>query len=296
MGGLVHQPRAATDPEKPTVKPKYVVMYFLGAEHLVECFIPMWDRIHAQLHTNKIVGRRVPQRLGRQRVPRGVPADRREAGYKMIAVGALPRRDHQLLLDDLPVQGVRRRLLHQRAAAARLRHHVEAVGPAGLQAEAGDRGQGAAVPARRLRARAAWSYNVATDAWWAPSLPWKSSFTGETCQQLANEFEAATNGQWNSNISNYSLFEAAHAALIASVSDPHDKTEVAAAIHKVNLPQAVARPLNFASGGPRRAWRSPRRSASSGRRARSSRLRPRSWTTRCSRRRRSPPTLQPTNK
>jgi branched-chain amino acid transport system substrate-binding protein len=74
------------------------------------------------------------------------------------------------------------------------------------------------------------SYNVATDAWWAPSLPWKSSFTGETCQQLANDFEAATNGQWNSNISNYSLFEAAHAAL-TSVSDPHDKTD-------------------FASGGP----------------------------------------------
>jgi branched-chain amino acid transport system substrate-binding protein len=93
------------------------------------------------------------------------------------------------------------------------------------------------------------SYNVATDAWWAPSLPWKSSFTGETCQQLANDFEAATNGQWNSNISNYSLFEAAHAAL-TSVSDPHDKTEVANAIHQVNLPQAVAGPLNFASGGP----------------------------------------------
>ncbi len=90
--------------------------------------------------------------------------------------------------------------------------------------------------------------NVATDAWWAPSLPWTSSFTGETCQQMATDFEAATHGQWNSNISNYSLFEAAHAAL-TSVSDPHDKTEVADAIHKVNI-QALAGPLNFASGGP----------------------------------------------
>ena len=33
-------------------------------------------------------------------------------------------------------------------------------------------------------------------------------------------------GQWNSNISNYSLFEAAHAAF-TSVNNPHDKTEVA---------------------------------------------------------------------
>src|SRR5262249_40359136 len=29
------------NPEKPAVKPKFVVMYFLGAEHLVKCFIPM---------------------------------------------------------------------------------------------------------------------------------------------------------------------------------------------------------------------------------------------------------------
>jgi branched-chain amino acid transport system substrate-binding protein len=67
-------------------------------------------------------------------------------------------------------------------------------------------------------------------------------------RRVATEFEAATHGQWNSNISNYSLFEAAHAALTA-VSDPHDKKEVADAIHKVNI-QALAGPLNFASGGP----------------------------------------------
>ncbi len=55
---------------------KYVVLYFLGAEHLVECFIPMWNRIHSQLHTDKVVAAALPQRLRRQRLPRGVPADR----------------------------------------------------------------------------------------------------------------------------------------------------------------------------------------------------------------------------
>jgi len=48
------------NPEKPTLKPKYVVMYFLGAEHLIKCFIPMWDRIHSQLHTNKVVAAAFP--------------------------------------------------------------------------------------------------------------------------------------------------------------------------------------------------------------------------------------------
>ena len=52
-------------------------------------------------------------------------------------------------------------------------------------------------------------------------------------------------GQWNANISNYSLFEVAHAAL-TSVNNPHDKTEVADAIHNVNV-NALAGPLDFAS-------------------------------------------------
>jgi len=91
-------------------------------------------------------------------------------------------------------------------------------------------------------------YNVATDTWWVPTLPWVSSFTGETCQQMANEFETATGGQWNANISNYSMFEVAYKAL-TSVTDPHDKAEVAAALHNVNM-HALAGPLDFASGGP----------------------------------------------
>jgi branched-chain amino acid transport system substrate-binding protein len=87
--------------------------------------------------------------------------------------------------------------------------------------------------------------NVATDAWWAPSLPWTSSFTGETCQQLADDYESSGHGQWNSNISNYTLFEIAHAAL-TSVNNPHDKNEVADAIHQVNV-NGVAGPIDFTS-------------------------------------------------
>src|SRR6202034_627843 len=48
------------NPGKPTLKPKYVVMYFLGAEHLAKCFIPMWNRIHDQLHTDKVVAAAFP--------------------------------------------------------------------------------------------------------------------------------------------------------------------------------------------------------------------------------------------
>ena len=140
------------NPEHATEKAKYVVMYFLGAEHLAKCFIPMWDRIHAQLHTNKMVAAAFPNDSDGNAFRAVFPPIAHGGGLQDGPVVGLPRRDHELLLDDLPVQVGQGRLLHQRAAAARLRHHVEAVGPAGLQAEAGHRGQGAAVPARRLRA------------------------------------------------------------------------------------------------------------------------------------------------
>ncbi len=87
--------------------------------------------------------------------------------------------------------------------------------------------------------------NVATDTWWVPSMPWTSSFTGESCQQIADAYESAGGGQWNANLSNYSLFEVAHAAFTA-VNNPHDKGEVADAIHNVNI-NGLAGPLNFAS-------------------------------------------------
>ena len=235
------------NPLKPTMKPKYVVMYFLGAEHLVKCFIPMWDRIHSQLHTNKVVAAAFPNDADGNAFRAVFPPIAKAAGYtfdlssaytdgttsysSMISqfksVGAdfftnvpLPP-DFATMWKQAAQQGFKPKLATV-AKVLLFPPDAYALGPL--------------------------AYNVATDAWWAPSLPWKSSFTGETCQQLANDFETATKGQWNSNISNYSLFEAAHAAL-TSVSDPHDKAEVASAIHNVNI-QAVAGPLNFSSGGP----------------------------------------------
>ncbi|MBO0772946.1 MAG: ABC transporter substrate-binding protein [Actinobacteria bacterium] len=236
------------NPEKPTLKPKYVVMYFLGAEHLIKAFIPMWNRIHSQLHTNKIVAAAFPNDSDGNAFRAVFPPIAKAAGYKFELSSAYPdgttnyssmisqfKRANADFFTNVPLppdfatmwkQAVQQGFKPKLATVAKVLLFPPDAYALGNLVE-----------------------NVATDAWWAPTLPWKSSFTGETCQQLANDYESSGHGQWNSNISNYSLFEAAHAAF-ASVSDPHDKNEVADAIHKVNLPQAVAGPLNFASGGP----------------------------------------------
>jgi branched-chain amino acid transport system substrate-binding protein len=233
------------NPLKPTLKPKYVVMYFLGAEHLVKCFIPMWNRIHAQLHTDKVVAAAFPNDSDGNAFRAVFPPIAKGAGYTFDMSSPYTdgttnyssmisqfKSDNADFFTNVPLppdfatmwkQSVQQGFKPKLATVGKvLLFPTDAYALGNLVA------------------------NVATDAWWAPTLPWTSSFTGETCQQMANEFESTTHGQWNSNISNYSLFEAAHAAL-TSVSDPHDKAEVADAIHKVNI-HALAGPLNFASG------------------------------------------------
>jgi branched-chain amino acid transport system substrate-binding protein len=221
-------------------------MYFLGAEHLVKAFIPMWDRIHAQLHTDKVVAAAFPNDSDGNAFRAVFPPIAEAAGYKFVMSSPYPdgTTNYSSMISQFKSAGA------DFFTNVPLPPDFATMWKQAVQQ--GFKPKLATVAKVLLFPPDAYALghlveNVATDAWWAPSLPWKSSFTGETCQQMADEFEAS-HGQWNSNISNYSLFEAAHAAL-TSVSDPHDKTEVADAIHKVNI-QALAGPLNFASGGP----------------------------------------------
>jgi branched-chain amino acid transport system substrate-binding protein len=235
------------NPVHATEKAKYVVMYFLGAEHLAKCFIPMWNRIHDQLHTDKVVAAAFPNDPDGDAFRAVFPPIVSGAGYTFDMSTAYPdgttnytsmitqfKNDKADFFTNVP---------EPPDFAAMWKQSIQQ----------GFRPKLATVAKVLLFPPDAYAmgsevYNVATDTWWVPTLPWTSSFTGETCQQFANQFEADGLGQWNANISNYSLFEVAHAAL-TSVTDPHDKLEVANAIHQVNI-HALAGPLNFASGGP----------------------------------------------
>jgi branched-chain amino acid transport system substrate-binding protein len=235
------------NPQHATEKAKYVVMYFLGAEHLAKCFIPMWNRIHAQLHTNKVVAAAFPNDSDGDAFRAVFPPIVAAAGYKFVMSSPYPdgTTNYSSMISQFKAVGA------DFFTNVPLPPDFATMWKQSIQQ--GFRPKLATVAKVLLFPTDAYAmgssvYNVATDTWWVPTLPWTSSFTGETCQTMANEFESSTGGQWNANISNYSLFEVAHAAF-TSVTDPHDKTEVANAIHNVNI-HALAGPLDFASGGP----------------------------------------------
>jgi branched-chain amino acid transport system substrate-binding protein len=232
-------------PGKSTLKPKFSVMYFLGAEHLVQCFIPMWNKIGAKSGNNHIVAAAFPNDADGNAFRAVFPAIAKGAGYtidlsspytdgltnysSMISQFKSAKADfftNVPLPPDFAVmwkQAVQQGFKPKLATVAKVLLFPDDAYALGSLVE-----------------------NVATDAWWVPSLPWTSSFTGQTCQELADAYTTATGKQPNQNISNYTLFEIAYKAL-TSVNNPHDHGEVAAALYNVQLPEAIAGPIDFTS-------------------------------------------------
>jgi len=232
------------NPQKATEKAKYVVMYFFGAEHLVQCFIPMWNKIHAQLKTDKVVAAAFPNDSDGNAFRGVFPIFAKQAGYTLDLSSPYTdgttnyssmittfKNDKADFFTNVPLPPDFATMWKQ-------------------SAQQGFKPKLATVAKVLLFPTDAYALgslvqNVATDTWWVPTMPWTSSFTGETCQQFSDDYESSGHGQWNANISNYTLFEIAHAAFTA-VNNPHDKNEVADAIHQVNI-NGLAGPIDFTS-------------------------------------------------
>jgi branched-chain amino acid transport system substrate-binding protein len=233
------------NPQKPTLKPKYVTMYFLGAEHLALCFIPMWNRIGDKYGNNHLVAAAFPNDSDGNAFRAVFPPILKGAGYKMDL--STPYTDgltnYTSMISNFKASGA------DWFTNVPLPPDFATMWKQSLQQ--GFRPKLATVAKVLLFPTDAYAmgnevYNIATDSWWVPSLPWHSSFTGQSCPELAALYTADGNGQPNANISNYTLFEIAYKAL-TSVNDPHNKEEVATAIHEVVIPDAVAGPMDFTS-------------------------------------------------
>ncbi len=233
------------NPQKPTVKPKSTVMYFLGAEHLVQCFIPMWNRIGEKYGNNHKVAAAFPNDPDGNAFRAVFPGIMKGAGYDIDMSTAYTDglTNYTSMISQFKSRG------DDFFTNGPLPPDFATMWTQALQQ--GFKPKLATVAKVLLFPTDAYAmgskvYNIATDAWWVPELPWTSSLTQETCPDLAAAYTAAGNGQPNANISNYTLFEIAYAAL-TSVNDPHNKTELAEALFKVKLPQAVAGPLDYTS-------------------------------------------------
>jgi branched-chain amino acid transport system substrate-binding protein len=222
---------------------KYTTMFFFGVPEFGKTFIPMWNRVP----NNKVVAGMFPNDADGNAFRAGWPPLCKAAGYTLVDGGAYAdgTTDYTSMISKFKSSDCEAYVngplppdfnaFWKQAAQQGYKPKIATVAKVLL------------FPADVV-ALGDLVINIATDVWWTPTWPGKSSLDGTTPQQLADDFTKTTGKQWLQTLgSSYALFEVAYNAFKA-VKDPHDRDAVAAQLRNMNLPNTMDGPLNFTNG------------------------------------------------
>lgn len=222
---------------------KYSTLFFFGMQEFADCFFPMWKKIGVE---NKNVACLWADDTDANAFRNGLGPLMSKAGYSPIDGGkykdgatdysaqiATFQKSNAELFTCTPIPPDFQAYWKQ-AAQQEFRPKLATVAKVMLfPSEAEALGE--------------LSNNIATDFWWAPSFPYKSSIDGTTAQQLADNFAAKTGKQWTQALGSvYSLFEIAVEAF-KHADDPKDHDAVASYLQKMSY-EGISGPLNFGNG------------------------------------------------
>ncbi|AMM87171.1 ABC transporter substrate-binding protein [Martelella sp. AD-3] len=220
--------------------------FFWGLDEALNTFVGLWNG----LETNRKVGMLFPQNIDGEtwgNEEYGLPVPTRAAGYEVTIPGYFQPRTNDFSAqiatfkqagcdiiggitypDDLKTfvtqcnqQGFKPKAVTV-AAALLFPGSVEAMGPLGN--------------------------GMTTEVWWTPAFPFKSSITGQTSREIADQWESEQNRQWTQPLGySHSVLEVAIDVLKRS-ADPLDREANREALAATNLDTVVGH-INF-SGQP----------------------------------------------
>jgi branched-chain amino acid transport system substrate-binding protein len=231
------------NPVNPAKAFQYCTMFFFGLKEFQGCFVPMWNRIP----NNKTVACMYPNDSDGNAFRAAFKPLIKASGYKPVDGGAYSdgTTDYSSMISTFKSKNCE--LYSNAPLPPDFNTFWKQANQQGFKPKLATVAKVLLFPADTA-ALGPLVNNIATDSWWGPYMPNKSSLTGESAKSLADAFQAATGNQWVQSIgSTYSLFEVAKEAFTAA-SDPHDKKEVAAALHNVSY-TGMCGSLSF-SGGP----------------------------------------------
>jgi branched-chain amino acid transport system substrate-binding protein len=227
----------------PKVGFKWTYHYFWGLEDIEGTFTDMWN----SLTTNKVMGGLWPNDADGNSWSNstdGFPAVMPAAGYKVVDPGRYQNGTEDFtsqitqyknggceILTGVPVPPDFANMWKQ-CAQQGFKPKIATVGKALLFPQA-------------VESLGELGNLVSTEVWWTPRHPFKSSLTGETCQQVADDFQTRTGMQWTQPLLHYAVFEVVADALKRSAS-VDDKEAIVGAISKTKL-DTLAGPIDFTS-------------------------------------------------
>ena len=98
---------------------------------------------------------------------------------------------------------------------------------------------------KAIEAVGAIGIGLVSTLFWAPTWPYKSYLTGETCQQFADSFTKASGEQWSSALSHGTIFEMA-AWVLQNATDPTSKTSIQTTAATMKFDTMVG-PIDFSA-------------------------------------------------
>jgi branched-chain amino acid transport system substrate-binding protein len=95
-----------------------------------------------------------------------------------------------------------------------------------------------------MKALGAAGNGMSTEVWWTPSVPYKSSLTGQSARDLAADWEKSTGQQWTQPLGfAHALWEVGLGALKAA-TDPRDRKSVRDALREMTM-ETIVGPVDF---------------------------------------------------
>lgn len=234
------------NPLSPTKTFTYNTMFFFGMKEFAGTFLPMWDRIQSSTGAAKIFAGAFPNDTDGNAFRAGFPPFAEAKGYRFVDGGAYTdgTADFSSMISKFKSSGAE--FFVNAPLPPDFNTFWKQASQQGFRPKLATVAKVLLFPADVV-ALGSLADNIATDAWWTPFAPNKSSLDGEPAKQFALDYQNQSGSQWVQSLgSAYSLFEVAAEALKA-VSDPHDKAAVADALHKVNY-TGMCGNIDFTSG------------------------------------------------
>jgi branched-chain amino acid transport system substrate-binding protein len=230
------------NPVSPTEKFTYCTTFFFGLKEFQECFAPMWNKVS----TDKVVACMYPNDADGNAFRGGFEPLIKASGYTVVDGGAYAdgTADYTTMISEFKAKNGE--IYSNCPLPPDFNTFWKQAAEQGYKPKLATVAKVLLFPADTV-ALGPLVNNIATDSWWGPYMPYTSSLSGVSAKSLADLFQSSTGNEWVQSIgSSYALFEVAKEAF-GAVSDPHDKAEVANALHNVNY-TGMNGPINFADG------------------------------------------------
>lgn len=208
---------------------KWSVLMFWGLEDVIGTFTSMWD----QNPTNKTVGGLWPNDPDGNAWRDGFTKALEPMGYTIVDPGSFPvgLEDFSAIISEFKKGGVE--IVSGVLVPADFANFMKQGTQQGLEIKYVSVGKGLLFPAS-MNAMGDVGLGATTEVWWHRKFPFKSSLTGETCDQMAADYEEKTGEQWCSPLMHYIIGEVA-TDVLKRTPDLDDKEAIMKAVFGTKL-------------------------------------------------------------